>query len=37
MGPLNDYIQEIMKSKPVRNTTNRFPDYGPAVEENTLV
>ena len=36
MEPSDDYIPEITRPKPTWNTTNRFPDYGPVVEDDLI-
>ena len=36
MEPSDDYIPEITRSKPAWSTTNRFPDYGPVVEDDLI-
>ena len=36
MKPSDDYIPEITRPKPAWITTNRFPDYGPVVEDDLI-
>ena len=36
MEPSDDYIPEITRPKPAWITTNRFPDYGPVVEDDLI-
>lgn len=36
MEPSDDYIPEITKPKPAWIITNRFPDYGPVVEDDLI-
>ena len=36
MEPSDDYIPQITKPKPAWITTNRFPDYGPVVEDDLI-
>ena len=36
MESSDDYIPEITRPKPAWITTNRFPDYGPVVEDDLI-
>lgn len=36
MEPSDDYIPQITRPKPAWITTNRFPDYGPVVEDDLI-
>ena len=36
MKPSDDYIPQITRPKAAWITTNRFPDYGPVVEDDLL-
>ena len=36
MEPANEYIPEVIPPKPQWQTRNRFPDYGPIVEDDHL-
>ena len=36
MKPSDDYIPQITRPKAAWITTNRFPDYGPVVEDDLI-